>query len=911
MKKTVVSSLVLSLIPGLCLGVNDRIYKLIQEKQQKMEKLEKCQGTTKNLKIAGISTLGITAVGIGANIAEAVVLDKTKDQVKDAKVARDAELKIKEDRIQREEQDHQLFVNLCNSFGGNLLENQTACNVVKKEFADYESSVFAAKQGGGKCQVSMDTEKSKITECVYPNKHILSIGWFYDANKQQNSGQGGNGNKQGNGDNNNANGNQGGNKGGANGNQGGQQQNQETTQAHVIHRVLTLPEISNEIKDILKKPESKCSDASAKSTWLSGYTWTAKCDKIEHTFTFDGVKCAANQAFDTGTGECLSQTKAKKPLKERCDAAYGNQGAERLACCYADTTTQWNPNTKTCKCVDINLEWDGKKCVVKKDNGNQGGVAGNDGKGGNAQGKQQGGNKGGQQGGNDPAQTPSGENGNGNQNGNQGGQQGGAVTTPKDGNNPAQTPSGENGNGNQNGNQGGQQGGEADNNNGGQDNQGEKKADDETVPAEQLPGDGSVVVKNCRTAWGESFLNKTANVYNCNNDRSYVDIPLDNAKSDLKEFYNAIGCELPFKPTLMGNGIIYTDCAKNTVSGNDYISIIYSSLTCPYGYKLNEGAVQCDKVDVAPDMFANACNVISGAIKGKACQKEIYPTTEDDYAQAVEQLKSHESTLSGSDYGFDCKIEGDNTALSCTKGSYEIMEWLYDNNVKCDNGTFNPVKGKCEEAPDTDSGNDKQDYKTYNYDCDIRIKAEYGDIMEGLQKCNDGKGFQGGYNFEQIKDNQWKQTIDEEKTIRIWTLRNLYCDDNYALVKGLCKQLSANAIAKQKEIDEASKQMDIAFDAIEKEIEQNSDPKTVCEKVGGGQYTVYGSPLKSGNAYLSYCNNINEAKCNEVIKKYTGTYGHFEWKEETFFTGGYRQNEYLSYEPNPDRVETKCWFYNK
>ena len=864
MKKTIVSSLVLSLIPGLCLGVNDRIYKLIQEKQQKMEKLEKCQGTTKNLKIAGISTLGITAVGIGANIAEAVVLDKTKDQVKDAKNARDVQLQIKEDRIQREQQDHQLFVNLCNSFGGNLLENQTACNVVKKEFADYESSVFAARQSGGKCQASMDTEKSKITECVYPNKHILSIGWFYDANKQQNSGQGGNGNKQGNGGNNNANGDQGGNKGGANGNQGGQQQNQETTQAHVIHKVLTLPEISNEIKDTLKKPESKCSDASAKSTWLSGYTWTAKCDKIEHTFTFDGVKCAANQAFDTDTGECLSQTKTKKPLKERCDAAYGNQGAERLACCYAGTTTEWNPNTKTCKCVDTNLEWNGKTCVVKKDNGNQGGVAGNDGKGGNAQGNQQGGN--------------------------QGGQQGGAVTTPKGGNNPAQTPSGENGNGKQNG------------------NQGEKKADDETVPAEQLPGDGSVVVKNCRTAWGESFLNKTANVYNCNNDRSYVDIPLDNAKSDLKEFYNAIGCELPFKPTLMGNGIIYTDCAKNTVSGNDYISIIYSSLKCPYGYKLNEGAVQCDKVDVAPDMFANACNVISGAIKGKACQKEIYPTTEDDYAQAVEQLKSHESTLSGSDYGFDCKIEENNTTLSCNKGGYEVMEWVRDNKINCGDNTFNPVTGKCEA---TSNDTNKQEYKTYNYDCDIRIKAEYGDIMEGLQKCNDGKGFRGGYNYEHVGDNQWKQTIDEEKTIRIWTLRNLYCDDNYALVKGLCKEMSANAIAKQKEIDEANKQMDVEFDAIEKEIEQNSDPKTVCEKVGGGQYTVYGSPLKSGNAYLSYCNNINEAKCNEVIKKYTGTYGHFEWKEETFFTGGYKQNEYLSYEPNPDTVVTKCWFYNK
>lgn len=98
MKKAIISSLILSLIPGFCLGVNDRIYKLMQEKQAKMEKLEKCQGTTKNLKIAGISTLGITAVGVGANIAEAVVLKNTKEDVEKAKKARDAQQTIKNER---------------------------------------------------------------------------------------------------------------------------------------------------------------------------------------------------------------------------------------------------------------------------------------------------------------------------------------------------------------------------------------------------------------------------------------------------------------------------------------------------------------------------------------------------------------------------------------------------------------------------------------------------------------------------------------------------------------------------------------------------------------------------------------------------------------------------------------------
>ena len=75
--------LVFAVIPSF--AQHPRITQLIAEKQAKMENLEKCQGTTKNLKIAGISTLGVTAVGVGANIAEAVVLNNAKEDVKKAK----------------------------------------------------------------------------------------------------------------------------------------------------------------------------------------------------------------------------------------------------------------------------------------------------------------------------------------------------------------------------------------------------------------------------------------------------------------------------------------------------------------------------------------------------------------------------------------------------------------------------------------------------------------------------------------------------------------------------------------------------------------------------------------------------------------------------------------------------------
>ena len=58
-----------------------RVAELIAQKQAKMKKLEKCKGTTKNLKIAGLSTLGVTAVGVAANVAEAVILKEEKGKL--------------------------------------------------------------------------------------------------------------------------------------------------------------------------------------------------------------------------------------------------------------------------------------------------------------------------------------------------------------------------------------------------------------------------------------------------------------------------------------------------------------------------------------------------------------------------------------------------------------------------------------------------------------------------------------------------------------------------------------------------------------------------------------------------------------------------------------------------------------
>lgn len=67
------------------LAANSQIPRLIKEKQQKMEILEQCAKRMTGFKIAGISTLGLTAVGIGGNIALAHQSNVLSDEVEKKK----------------------------------------------------------------------------------------------------------------------------------------------------------------------------------------------------------------------------------------------------------------------------------------------------------------------------------------------------------------------------------------------------------------------------------------------------------------------------------------------------------------------------------------------------------------------------------------------------------------------------------------------------------------------------------------------------------------------------------------------------------------------------------------------------------------------------------------------------------
>ncbi|MDW2994799.1 MAG: hypothetical protein R8N24_02105 [Alphaproteobacteria bacterium] len=62
-------------------ALDDKIAELTRQKLDKIAQLEQCQKSTKGLKIAGITTLGISAIGIGANIGEAIKIKKLDSEL--------------------------------------------------------------------------------------------------------------------------------------------------------------------------------------------------------------------------------------------------------------------------------------------------------------------------------------------------------------------------------------------------------------------------------------------------------------------------------------------------------------------------------------------------------------------------------------------------------------------------------------------------------------------------------------------------------------------------------------------------------------------------------------------------------------------------------------------------------------
>ena len=153
MKKYFIFGLMVAIVPNLCLGASTRYTQLVREKQRKMEELEKCMGATKGLKIAGISTLGLTAVGVAGNIAEAKKkeeyaddiesvpkkmekIDKEISDLKEKKAQLDANEKVNNGLITdptEQELRLKLYHDNCDKTGGEIVDGNCVC---KDGFSD-------------------------------------------------------------------------------------------------------------------------------------------------------------------------------------------------------------------------------------------------------------------------------------------------------------------------------------------------------------------------------------------------------------------------------------------------------------------------------------------------------------------------------------------------------------------------------------------------------------------------------------------------------------------------------------------------------------------------------------------------------------------------------------------------------
>ena len=93
--------LILGMLPQVTLAWDSEIEELIRQKQAKIEQLEKCQGKTKGLKIAGLSMLGITAVGVGVNIGEASKIKQNERTIN----TKDAEIRSLKEEIEKKRRE--------------------------------------------------------------------------------------------------------------------------------------------------------------------------------------------------------------------------------------------------------------------------------------------------------------------------------------------------------------------------------------------------------------------------------------------------------------------------------------------------------------------------------------------------------------------------------------------------------------------------------------------------------------------------------------------------------------------------------------------------------------------------------------------------------------------------------------
>ncbi len=139
--------------------MTSQIRELLEEKEEKIKQLEQCDGKRKGWMIAGISTIGLTAVGVGVNIAQANKSNKLSDQI---------------DNANQELQRHETHLT--------QIQNQISEKEREKAEAEKAAREGTKKQGAAEDKTGNQSDDSEDAEY----DHYIEKGFDTDVNSEDN-----------------------------------------------------------------------------------------------------------------------------------------------------------------------------------------------------------------------------------------------------------------------------------------------------------------------------------------------------------------------------------------------------------------------------------------------------------------------------------------------------------------------------------------------------------------------------------------------------------------------------------------------------------------------------------------------------------------------------------------------------
>lgn len=159
-------------------AMSAQVRRLLQEKQEKIEQLEKCEGKKQGWMIAGISTIGLTAVGVGVNIAQASKSNRLSNEIEMEKSTLERhqdelnriqnDIAVEQAKKAKDEQQTQKDGNNLPKYipagGGKYDDYKLTCDTVRFTFDKVDDYSVVLANLNAECQRVMKKNMVNLTE---------------------------------------------------------------------------------------------------------------------------------------------------------------------------------------------------------------------------------------------------------------------------------------------------------------------------------------------------------------------------------------------------------------------------------------------------------------------------------------------------------------------------------------------------------------------------------------------------------------------------------------------------------------------------------------------------------------------------------------------------------------------------